>query len=70
VATWVNNAGRQGGVDPGANAAGTPQGTPPPQPPQSDPAAQVSNDPTGMQVALVVQGLQAPLVKSFLLGNP
>jgi general secretion pathway protein J len=70
VATWVNNAWRQGGVDPGANAAGTPQGTPPPQPPQSDPAAQVSNDPTGMQVALVVQGLQAPLVKSFLLGNP
>jgi general secretion pathway protein J len=73
VATWVNNAWRQGGVDPGANAAGTqgqPQPQPQPQPTQPDPAAQVANEPTGLQVALQAQGLQAPMVKSFLLGEP
>ena len=70
VATWVNNAWRQGGVDPGANAAGT-QGQAPPQPPtQPDQAPQTTNEPTGMQVALQAQGLQAPMVKSFLLGEP
>jgi len=65
VATWVNNVWRQGGVDPGANATGTP---PPPLPP--DQAAQVNNDPTGLQVALQAPSLPAPLVKSFLLGEP
>ena len=71
VATWLNNSWRQGGVDPGANAAGTAQGAPAP-PPQSEQTApqQVSNEPTGMQVALQAQGLQAPMVKSFLLGEP
>jgi general secretion pathway protein J len=67
VATWVNNAWRQGGVDPGANTAATPQGGPPPPP---DQAAQVNNDPTGLQVALQAPSLPAPLVKSFLLGEP
>ncbi|MBW8898339.1 MAG: prepilin-type N-terminal cleavage/methylation domain-containing protein [Massilia sp.] len=74
IATWVNNAWRQGGVDPGANAAGTQGQTPPPAPPtpptQPDQAPQTTNEPTGMQVALQAQGLQAPMVKSFLLGEP
>jgi general secretion pathway protein J len=70
VATWLNNAWRQGGVDPGANAAGTAQGAVQPSPLQPDQAAQVSNEPTGLQVALQAQNLQQPLVKSFLLGEP
>ncbi len=71
VATWLNNSWRQGGVDPGANAAGTAQApaAPPQQPGQVAPQ-QPTNEPTGMQVALLAQGLQAPLVKSFLLGEP
>jgi general secretion pathway protein J len=69
VATWINNAWRQGGVDPGANAAGTVQVQLQPQP-QPDQAAQVSNEPTGLQVALQSQNLQQPMVKSFLLGEP
>ncbi|MCS0614197.1 prepilin-type N-terminal cleavage/methylation domain-containing protein [Massilia kyonggiensis] len=69
VATWINNSWRQGGVDPGANAAGTVQVQPQPQP-QPDQAAQVSNEPTGLQVALQSQNLQQPMVKSFLLGEP
>jgi general secretion pathway protein J len=68
VATWVNNAWRQGGIDPGANAAGTAQAPAPPQ--QPDQAAQTNNAPTGMQVALQAQNLKAPMVKSFLLGEP
>ncbi|MFS2214936.1 type II secretion system protein J [Telluria sp. Tellsp104] len=70
VATWLNNSWRQGGVDPGANAAGTGQAPPPPQPLSPDQAAQVSNEPTGLQVALQAQNLQQPMVKSFLLGEP
>lgn len=66
VATWVNNSWRQGGVDPGANTAGT--GQAPPQPDQGAP--QVSNEPTGLQVALQSQNLQQPMIKSFLLGEP
>jgi general secretion pathway protein J len=69
VATWINNSWRQGGVDPGANAAGTVQVQLQPQP-QPDQAAQVSNEPTGLQVALQSQNLQQPMVKSFLLGEP
>jgi general secretion pathway protein J len=67
VATWINNSWRQGGVDPGANAAGTGQAPPPPSP---DQPAQVNNEPTGLQVALQSQNLQQPMVKSFLLGEP
>ena len=72
VATWINNAWRQGGIDPGANAAGTPGQTQPPPatPPPPDQVPQTTNEPTGMQVALQAQGLQAPMVKSFLLGEP
>ncbi|SDF21149.1 type II secretion system protein J (GspJ) [Massilia sp. PDC64] len=70
VATWLNNSWRQGGVDPGANAAGTVQAPAQPQSQQPDPAAQVSNEPTGLQVALQAQNLQQPMVKSFLLGEP
>jgi general secretion pathway protein J len=68
VATWINNSWRQGGVDPGANAAGT--GQAPPPPPSPDQPAQVNNEPTGLQVALQSQNLQQPMVKSFLLGEP
>ena len=68
VATWVNNSWRQGGVDPGANAAGTGQVQVQPQPDQAAP--QVSNEPTGLQVALQSQNLQQPMIKSFLLGEP
>jgi general secretion pathway protein J len=68
VATWLNNSWRQGGVDPGANAAGT--GQAPVQSQQPDLPAQVSNEPTGLQVALQAQNLQQPMVKSFLLGEP
>jgi general secretion pathway protein J len=67
VATWLNNSWRQGGVDPGANAAGTAQQ---PQLPDQGAPQQATNEPTGMQVALQAQGLQAPMVKSFLLGEP
>jgi len=72
VATWINNAWRQGGIDPGANAAGTPGQTQPPPatPPPPDQVPQTTNEPTGMQVALQAQGLQVPMVKSFLLGEP
>ena len=71
VATWLNNSWRQGGVDPGANAAGTVQQPVQAQSQQPDPAAaQVSNEPTGLQVALQAQNLQQPMVKSFLLGEP
>jgi len=71
VATWLNNSWRQGGVDPGANAAGTGQAPPPPPPPSPDQAMQVNNEPTtGLQVALQSQNLQQPMVKSFLLGEP
>ncbi|PQO95720.1 type II secretory pathway component PulJ [Massilia phosphatilytica] len=68
VATWLNNSWRQGGVDPGANAAGTVRAQDQPQLP--DQPAQVSNEPTGLQVALQSQNLQQPMVKSFLLGEP
>jgi len=74
VATWVNGAWRQGGVDPGANAAGTAesQGQIVQQQiqQQANPNAQAANEPIGMQVALQAQGLQAPMIKSFLLGEP
>jgi general secretion pathway protein J len=71
LATWVNNSWRQGGVDPGANTAGTGQAPvqPPPQQPDQG-AAQVNNEPTGLQVALQSQNLQQPMIKSFLLGEP
>lgn len=73
VATWLNNSWRQGGVDPGANAAGTVGAPPPQQQQQQQPdqgVAQASNEPTGLQVALLAQNLQQPMVKSFLLGEP
>jgi len=74
VATWVNGAWRQGGVDPGANAAGTAenQGQLIQQQLQlqANPNAQAANEPIGMQVALQGQGLQTPMIKSFLLGEP
>lgn len=61
VQGWQNNAWRNeptavgGNVDP-----------PPPNPP---PVPGRSLEPTGVQVALTVQGLGQPMVKSFLLGG-
>ncbi|WP_296945540.1 type II secretion system protein J [uncultured Massilia sp.] len=63
VATWQNNAWRQAGVDPGANAGAAAR--------ERNPIAdQLNLDPTGLQVALQLQGAQVPMVKSFLLGEP
>jgi len=65
LATWVNNAWRQAGVDPSANAGATAS--------QTNIVAGAINpnaaalEPTGLQVALLVRGQQAPMIKSFLL---
>jgi len=66
VATWVNKDWRQAGVDPNANAGAT-GGQASAFANQVNPDAAASLDPTGLQVALQVQGQQAPLIKSFLL---
>jgi general secretion pathway protein J len=66
LATWVNNAWRQAGVDPGANAGATAGQTS--KFGNDINAAQVQAlEPTGLQVALLVRGQQAPMIKSFLL---
>ena len=69
MATWQNSAWRQAGVDAGANAGAT---TTPRNPiaEQLNPSAAQALEPSGLQVALQVQGQPAPLVKSFLLGEP
>ncbi len=67
VATWQNDAWRQAGVDPGANAGATAR-QPNPIGNQINPAPTL--DPTGLQVALQLQSAQVPMVKAFLLGEP
>jgi general secretion pathway protein J len=70
VQTWENRAWRQAtsAAQPGSAAAtaaaagGTPSA-------QQDPNT-VPLPPTGLQVALQVQGQQVPMTKSFLLGEP
>jgi general secretion pathway protein J len=69
VATWVNSAWRQAGVDPNANTGAT-ASTSATLLAQQNPnlaAAAQSSEPTGLQVALQVQNQQAPMIKSFLL---
>lgn len=67
IETWVNNAWRQAGIDPSANAGAT-AGRPNPIPEQLQNNGVVqTGDPTGMQVAIQVQGQQVPMLKSFLL---
>ena len=70
VMTWENRAWRQstsaataGSAAAAATAAGGGQTA------QPDPNT-VPLPPTGMQVALQVQGQQVPMTKSFLLGEP
>jgi general secretion pathway protein J len=70
IETWVNNAWRQAGVDPSANAGATSnraaQANPIANQLQANGVVQ-TGDPTGMQVAIQVQGQQVPMLKSFLL---
>lgn len=69
VETWVNNAWRQAGVDPNANAGATANRAGGIAEQLSGQAGAVvqTTDPTGLQVALQVQGQQVPMIKSFLL---
>jgi general secretion pathway protein J len=81
IAVWQNNVWHQAGADPAANAgsaattaaaaAAAMQG------PLTAPLTAINQvqqrqtaEPTGMRVALQVQNLATPLVKSFLLGEP
>ena len=67
VMTWENRAWRQAtSAATAGNAAAAAAGGNQPQP---DPNT-VPLPPTGMQVALQVQGQQVPMTKSFLLGEP
>jgi general secretion pathway protein J len=77
VATWINNAWRQAGVDPGANAGAATESTSQLAQQQAQQQVQqqagqavTSPDPTGLQVALQGQGQQVAMIKSFLLGEP
>jgi general secretion pathway protein J len=75
ISIWQNNIWRQAGTDPGANAAGAATSLAP-APPQNNALQQLQQQqqqnsaPTGLMVALRAQALAAPLVKSFLLGEP
>lgn len=63
VQGWQNNAWRN---EPTAVGGNTEQQQPNPPPP---PVPGRSLEPTGVQVALTVQGLGQPMVKAFLLGG-
>jgi general secretion pathway protein J len=68
VMTWENRAWRQStSAATAGSAAAAAAGAGQPAPP--DPNT-VPLPPTGMQVALQVQGQQVPMTKSFLLGEP
>jgi general secretion pathway protein J len=82
ISVWQNGAWHQAGTDPSANVAATTANNMGAataglagQGPLVNPAIaqlqqQQNNDPSGMMVALQAQGQAAPLVKSFLLGEP
>jgi general secretion pathway protein J len=76
ISIWQNNIWRQAGTDPGANAAGAATSLAPAPPQQNNALQQLQQQqqqnsaPTGLMVALRAQALAAPLVKSFLLGEP
>jgi len=61
VRGWQNNVWRD---EPTAVAGGDTT-----VPPDSEPVPKRQQDPTGLQVALTVQGLTQPMVKAFLLGG-
>jgi general secretion pathway protein J len=70
VLTWENRSWRQStsAATTAGSAAPTPAGGAQPQQ-QQDPNT-VPLPPTGLQVALQVQGQEVPMTKSFLLGEP
>jgi general secretion pathway protein J len=70
MATWQNNTWRQAGADAGANAGSSATTQQNQLAAQVNPAAAQALETTGLQVALQVQNQPAPLVKSFLLGEP
>jgi len=80
ISVWQNNAWHQAGTDNAANAAGTLApasaanaanlAAAPPQQAQQIQQQQQNSEPTGLMVALQSQGMAAPMVKSFLLGEP
>ncbi|ALK95257.1 type II secretory pathway component PulJ [Massilia sp. WF1] len=75
VLTWENRAWRQAtSAATAGNAQATQQTQQAQQTEQAQQAQQDSNTvplpPTGMQVALQVQGQEVPMTKSFLLGEP
>ena len=61
VRGWQNNVWRD---EPTAVAGGDTTA-----PPEGEPVPKRQQDPTGLQVALTVQGLTQPMVKAFLLGG-
>jgi general secretion pathway protein J len=69
VMTWENRAWRQATSASQAQSAGAAAAATAAQAAQQDPNT-VPLPPTGMQVALQVQGQQVPMTKSFLLGEP
>jgi general secretion pathway protein J len=72
ISVWQNNVWRQAGADPAANAAGVVGPPQAPAPPQNGVVQQQqqNSEPTGLMVALQSPTLAAPMVKSFLLGEP
>jgi general secretion pathway protein J len=70
VLTWENRSWRDStSAATAGSAAPTPAGGAQPQQQQQDPNT-VPLPPTGLQVALQVQGQEVPMTKSFLLGEP
>jgi general secretion pathway protein J len=72
VSIWQNGGWHQGGTDPAANTTATnvPLDALPTMAGGGAQAQPAIIDPSGMLVSLQPQGLAAPLVKSFLLGEP
>jgi general secretion pathway protein J len=69
VMTWENRAWRQATSASQGQSAAAAQQVQQAQQAQQDPNT-VPLPPTGLQVALQAQGQQAPMIKSFLLGEP
>jgi len=74
VSMWQNGVWHLAGTDPAANVTATATAAPPAAVPPMLAAgngqAQPNADPTGLRVSLQGRGQEAPLVKSFLLGEP
>jgi general secretion pathway protein J len=70
IMTWENRAWRQATSAATAGSAAAAPVVPGGQPSAQQDPNTVPLPPTGMQVALQVQGQQVPMTKSFLLGEP